>query len=226
VAIERLFQSFRAKYDIAFDTEDARDYEQEIETLADTWLSEQEDRQASQAKLKEIYNKINAILPPHNHGHDDPNQPFCELALVGGPPHRGTLLEPVSPKEAVSDLDRYGDVLQELASGITMGTGLSVVMSRTPGWIGVQCDSEEMAIWGLCGMIAENVIVRREGSVLYLPASPKYTLESGIKDVVTACAKVFHYWNEHIAPLNTEHDHDVFRATEPEQAIRVAKGAS
>jgi HEAT repeat protein len=229
VAIERLFQSFRDQYDIVFDTKDERDYEQEIETLADTWLNEQEDRRESQAKLKEIYNKINALLPPHYHDHDhdhDPHQPFSELALAGGPPHRGTLLEPVSPKEALSDLDRYGDVLQELASGITTETGLFVVMSRTPGWIGVQCDSEEMAIWVLRGMIAENVIVRREGSVLYLPASPKYTLESEIKDVVTACAKVFHYWNEHIAPLDEEHDHDVHRATGPEQAIRVAKDAS
>ncbi len=30
-------------------------------------------------------------------GMDDPNSPFCELALAGGPPHRGELLEPVAP---------------------------------------------------------------------------------------------------------------------------------
>ena len=229
VATERLFQSFRAKYEIVFDPEDARDYEQEIETLADTWLSEQEDRGESQAKLKEIYKKINDIFPSHDHDHDhdhDSNQPFGELALTGGSPHRGTLLEPVSPQEAVSDLDCYGDVLQALARGITIETGLFVVMSHTPGWIGVQCDSEEMAIWLLRAIVAENVMVHREGSVLYLPASPKYTLESEIKDVVSACAKVFHYWSEHIAPLNEEHDHDVHRATGPEQAIRVAKDAS
>ncbi len=71
VAIECLFQSFRDKYDIVFDTKDERDYEQEIETLADTWLNEQEDRQESQAKLKEIYNKVNAIFPPHEHGQFD-----------------------------------------------------------------------------------------------------------------------------------------------------------
>ena len=51
VAIERLFQSFRDKYDIVFETEEARDYEQEIETLADTWLNEQEDRRESQAPV-------------------------------------------------------------------------------------------------------------------------------------------------------------------------------
>ena len=235
VAIEHLFRSFRDKYDIVFDMEDARDYEHEIETLADTWLNEQENKQESQAKLKESYNKVNALLPPRYQGRfedvssapmsaaglvfdeegnvawdriwgaDDPNQPFCELAIAGGPSHRGTLLEPVMPEEAVSDLDRYGYVLQELARGITMVTGRSVVISRTPGWIGVQCDGEEMAIWLLRGIIVENVIVRREGSVLYLPASPKYSLPGEIKNVVTACAKVFHYWNEHIAALE-EHN--------------------
>ena len=256
VAIERLFQSFRDNYDIVFDSNDERDYGQEIENLADTWLSEQEDRGESQTKLKEIYNKINAIFPPHGHGHfdhvnaapmsaadivfdeegnvawdkmwisDHPHHHFSELAIVGGPSHLDTLLEPDSPQEAVSDLDRYGYVLQEMARGITVVTGCSVVMSRTPGWIGVQCDSEEMAIWVLRGIIVENVMVRREGSVLYLPASPNYTLESEIVNVVSTCAKVFHYWKEHIASLDTEHDHDVFRATEPELAIRVAKDSS
>ncbi len=256
VAIERLFQSFRDNYDIVFDSNDERDYGQEIENLADTWLSEQEDRGESQTKLKEITNKINAIFPPHGHGHfdhvnaapmsaadivfdeegnvawdkmwigDHPHHHFSELAIIGGPSHLDTLLEPDSPQEAVSDLDRYGEVLQEMARGITVVTGCSVVMSRTPGWIGVQCDSEEMAIWTLRGMMAENVTVLRDGNVLYLPASPNYTLESEIVNVVSTCAKVFHYWKEDIASLDTEHDHDVFRATRPEEAIRVAKDSS
>ena len=72
-----------------------------------------------------------------------------------------------------------------------------------------------MAVWLLRSMIAENVMVRREGSGFFLPASPKYTLTSEIVSVVSACAKVFHYWNEHIASLDTEHDHDVYRATRP-----------
>jgi hypothetical protein len=83
-----------------------------------------------------------------------------------------------------------------------------------------------MAIWTLRGMMAENVTVLRDGNVLYLPASPNYTLESEIVNVVSTCAKVFHYWKEDIASLDTEHDHDVFRATRPEEAIRIAKDAS
>ncbi len=236
IGIERLYQSFRENYEISFNFSEARDFDAEIEVLAETWLMGQEDKQESKTQLSEIYNKVNAILPPRYQGRvdevsaalmsaadlefddegnvawdkiwgkDDPNQPFCELAIAGGPPHRGTLLEPVSPEEAMSDLDLYGYVIHELARGITMVTGRSVVSSRTPGWIGVVCDSEEMAIWVLRGIIVENVMVRREGDVLYMPASPKYSLKGEIKNVVTACAKVFHYWNEHIAALQDQHE--------------------
>lgn len=236
VAIERLYQSFLENYEILFDSGEERNYQAEIQSLSDTWLSEEVDKQESKAKLEEIYNKVNAILPPRYQGRyeqvsaapmsaaglvfdedgnvawdkiwgvDDPNQPFCELAIAGGPSHRGTLLEPVTPEEAVSDLDQYGYVLQELARGLTMITGRTIVISRTPGWIGIQCDSEEMAVWLLRGIIVENVMVRREGSVLLLPAGPKFTLEGEIKNVVTACAKTFHYWNEHIAALEENHE--------------------
>ena len=230
-AAERLYQSLRDKYEVVFDLEDEQDYEEQIDTFAETFLKGDSDPQKSKAQLKEIYDKVNAILPPRYRGRvddvsaapmasadlvfdadgnvawdqiwgkDDPNQPFCELAIAGGPPHRGTLLEPVTPEEAVSDMEQYGYVLQELARGLTMVTGRSAKMSSVPGWIGLQCDNEEMAVWILRGIIVEKVMVRREDDVLYLPASPKYRLHYEIKNVVTACAKTFHYWNEHIAAL-------------------------
>jgi hypothetical protein len=39
---------------------------------------------------------------------------FCELALAGGPPHRGTLLEPVSPEEIATDRNGYERVIAEM----------------------------------------------------------------------------------------------------------------
>src|ERR1700760_529037 len=72
---------------------------------------------------------------------------FCDLALAGGPPHRGTLLEPVTPEAVRADPDGYQRVLAELERGIRMVTKLPVVASQSPGWIGVQCDSEDMALW-------------------------------------------------------------------------------
>jgi sirohydrochlorin cobaltochelatase len=126
-------------------------------------------------------------------------QGFCELALAGGPPHRGTLLEAPTSAEALADPVRYAEVQQELERGIRMITGLPVVTDAAPGWIGVQCTDEEMAIWLMRAIVVENVMVRREGTVLFLPAGSRFTLENEIKNVVTAVAKTHHYWTEHVA---------------------------
>jgi sirohydrochlorin cobaltochelatase len=126
-------------------------------------------------------------------------QGFCELALAGGPPHRGTLLEALTPGEALADPARYAEVQAELARGIQMITGLPVVVDGAPGWIGVRCADEEMAIWLMRAIVVENVMVRREGSVLFLPAGSRFTLDNEIKNVVTAVAKTHHYWTEHVA---------------------------
>jgi sirohydrochlorin cobaltochelatase len=125
-------------------------------------------------------------------------QGFCELALAGGPPHRGTLLEPVTRDEALMDPDGYAAVVGELARGIRMVTGLDVV-DGPPGWIGVACESEEMAVWLMRAILVENVMARREGPTLYLPAGPRFTLGGEIKNVVTAVAKSHHYWTQHAA---------------------------
>ncbi len=125
-------------------------------------------------------------------------QGFCELALAGGPPHRGTLLEPVTREEASAEPERSAAVVRELARGIRMVTGLDVV-EGPPGWIGVACESEEMAIWLMRAILVENVMARREGPTLYLPAGPRFTLGSEIRNVVTAVAKTHHYWTQHAA---------------------------
>ncbi|MEO8609231.1 MAG: cation diffusion facilitator family transporter [Chloroflexota bacterium] len=129
-------------------------------------------------------------------------QGFCDLALAGGPPHRGTLLEPVTPEAALADPQGYENVVQELQRGIEMVTGLSVVESSTPGWIGMACDSEAMALWLLRAIVVENISVRREDKILYFPAGPDFRLEKEIKNVITVIAKTNHYWQEHAQSLN------------------------
>lgn len=133
----------------------------------------------------------------HVWGGDDPANPFCELALAGGPPHRGELLEPILPTEVMAEYAAYTRVLAELTRGIQMTTQLVTQLSPTLGWIGVRCESEEMAIWLLRAILVENVSVRREGTILYLPAGPQFRLEYEIKNVITALAKTHHYWLEH-----------------------------
>lgn len=77
-----------------------------------------------------------------------------------------------------------------------------MVTDATPGWVGLVCPQEEMAIWLLRAIVVENVSVRREGSTLFLPAGPAYRIEKEIKNVITAVAKTHHYWTEHRAALS------------------------
>jgi sirohydrochlorin cobaltochelatase len=126
-------------------------------------------------------------------------QGFCELALAGGPPHRRALLEALSPDEALADPERYAEVQAELARALRMVTGLPVVLDGSPGWIGLTCADEAMAIWLMRAIVVENIMARREGAILFLPAGCHFTLEGEIKNVVTAVAKTHHYWTQHQA---------------------------
>jgi len=123
---------------------------------------------------------------------------FCDLALAGGPPHRDTLLEPVPPDEVKADLENYERVVSEIERGWRLVTGLPTVRSEKLGWVGLQCEDEEMALWILRAIVVENVCVRREGSVLFLPAGPAFRLDKEIKNVITVVAKTHHYWTEHL----------------------------
>lgn len=127
---------------------------------------------------------------------------YCELALAGGPPHRGSLLEPVSPDEIVADPDGYERVAREIERGLRLVTGLPTRRSDTSGWVGLVCDSEAMALWLLRAIIVENVTVRREEATLWFPAGPRFRLEREIKNVVTVVAKTNHYWQEHVRSLS------------------------
>jgi cation diffusion facilitator family transporter len=122
---------------------------------------------------------------------------FCDLALAGGPPHRGTLLEPVNPELVLAQPEAYQRVLDELERGIHMVTGLKIIRDAAPSWIGMQCESEAMALWLVRAITVENISVRREEAVLYFPAGPDYRLEKEIKNIITVIAKTTHYWKDH-----------------------------
>jgi sirohydrochlorin cobaltochelatase len=122
---------------------------------------------------------------------------FCDLALAGGPPHRGTLLEPPTREEVLADPAAASRVAAEVARGLSLVTGLPVAMDAAPGWVGLVCFDEDMAVWLLRAIVVENVSVRRSGAMLFLPAGPDYRVEKEIKNVITAVAKTHHYWTEH-----------------------------
>jgi sirohydrochlorin cobaltochelatase len=123
---------------------------------------------------------------------------FCDLAMAGGPPHKGTLLEPGSPADIAAQIDRYRDVVAEICRGVTMVTGLAAEPSSMPGRVRVDCASYGMAGWLVRAIVMENVSAHCEGSLIDLPAGPGYRVEKEIKNVITVTAKTCHYWLEHM----------------------------
>ena len=123
---------------------------------------------------------------------------FCDLAMAGGPPHKGLLLEPGSRKEIESQPDLYRTAVEEICRGITMTTDLPAQPSPAPGWVRVTCHNEAMAGWLVRAIVMENVSARLMGASLDLPAGPGYRLDKEIKNVVTVIAKTCHYWLGHM----------------------------
>jgi hypothetical protein len=123
---------------------------------------------------------------------------FCDLAMAGGPPHKGTLLGAGRPDEIDANPDRYAEVAEEICRGVMMTTLLDTNISSVPGWVRVSCLSETMAGWLLRAIVMENVAARADGMALDLPAAPHFRLEKEIKNVITVIAKTSHYWLEHM----------------------------
>src|SRR5689334_4532840 len=57
---------------------------------------------------------------------------FCDLAMAGGPPHKGMLLTPATQEEIDKEPDRYQEVAREACRGITLVTDLKARLSKFP----------------------------------------------------------------------------------------------
>jgi sirohydrochlorin cobaltochelatase len=123
---------------------------------------------------------------------------FCDLAMAGGPPHKGALLEPGTEAAINADFARYDEVVEEICRGIRMVSGLRAYPSPTPGWVSVTCHSDTMAGWLVRAIAMENVSVHLAGAVIELPASPDFRIDKEVKNVVTVIAKTCHYWLGHM----------------------------
>jgi sirohydrochlorin cobaltochelatase len=129
---------------------------------------------------------------------------FCHLAMGGGPPHRGTLLEPGTPAAVERAPGRYRQAAHEICRGIAMVTSLEAEPARRPGWVRVECGSAGMASWLTRAIVMENVSAHCERAVLFVPAGPNYRLEKEIKNVIVSVAKTRHYWSEHMPALQRQ----------------------
>ena len=135
---------------------------------------------------------------------------FCDLAMAGGPPHKGRLLEPGTAAAIAADPQRYEEVVDEICRGITLASELPAQPSSMPGWVSVDCYSETMASWLLRAITMENVSTQSNGRELRLPAAPDFRLEKEIKNVITVIAKTTHYWMGHMARAQKSAIADLF----------------
>ena len=125
-------------------------------------------------------------------------QGFCDLALYGGPPHRGTEARLVAATGSEATVaPEAGGAVEEIRRGIWETTGLYAEMTE-PGWLAVTCRSRAMAVWMAASIILENVEARFDGDRLLVPASDAFTMKDQVKSVITVVAKTHHYWIEHV----------------------------
>jgi hypothetical protein len=126
---------------------------------------------------------------------------FCDLAMAGGPPHRGTLLQPATSEEVSTNPEaqrRLMRVIEEIQRGISMVTRLPL-LAASGSWVRVQCRSVRMAGWLVRAIVMENIQARHDAEILFLPAGPDFRLAKEIKNVITATAKTCHYWTDHMS---------------------------
>ena len=124
-------------------------------------------------------------------------QSFCDLALFGGPPHRGeeSALRHVEGLAGSTPTEIYP--AEEIRRGIMETTGLGATGDASDGWLMISCDSTKMAAWMAASILLENVDARCEGARLFVPASAAFRLTDEVKSVITVVAKVHHYWLQH-----------------------------
>jgi hypothetical protein len=143
---------------------------------------------------------------------------FCDLALAGGPPHRGTLLSPGTAADIATNPAAYAQVTAELCRGLHLVTGL-YAQPATPGWLRLDCTSAAMANWLSRAITMENIAVTFRGLALHLPAGPAYRPEKEIKNVITAVAKTSHYWLDHTSPERQQAIADLLRTLHAESPL-------
>ena len=173
------------------------------------------------AALALLERRLNMLLPEEYQGADTVVQPtpmgsaglrfdadgrvawdemwdsFCDLAMAGGPPHKGRLLQPGTRAEIDAAPERYAEVVEDQPRRAA-GRRPPGSRPRMPAGFRVRCFTDAMAGWLLRAITMENVAVRGGIRTIDLPAAPGYRLEKEIKNVVTVIAKTSHYWVGHI----------------------------
>jgi len=79
------------------------------------------------------------------------------------------LIQPLLPDQIASSPDEYQASLDDLTRLLHAATGLEIIPAESPGWLGMKCETEEMAVWIMRAILALNSLARRENDVVFVP---------------------------------------------------------
>jgi sirohydrochlorin cobaltochelatase len=104
------------------------------------------------------------------------------------------LIEPPLPEEIAAAPAEARAAIDELREGLSQQLSLTTIESESPGWIGVECASEEMAIWLQRAVVVENILARRELEVVFLPVGMSDRAVQERPILVSALVKAAALW--------------------------------
>jgi hypothetical protein len=141
---------------------------------------------------KEIKNVITAVAKTCHYwmGHMPPEQQAAIDSMIAAGSIDSELLEPASADSVTTNPVEYRQVVEDVSRQITERTGRACFPNRYVGWIGVDCPDVRTAIWLMRAMIVENVLARREETVLFLPVNPDFLFEGRIIRLIQTFERV------------------------------------
>lgn len=104
------------------------------------------------------------------------------------------LIQPPLPEEIAADLPRYQAAAGELRDALIECLGLKAFVSDPPGWVSMECASEEMAIWLQRAIIVENILARREAVTLFVPVPLGDSATEAQATIVRVVGEVLRLW--------------------------------
>jgi sirohydrochlorin cobaltochelatase len=135
---------------------------------------------------KEIKNVITATAKTCHYwtGHMSAEQHSTIDAMFMERSVGSELLEPASAAQMNTDPAGYQRVVDEITREITARTGQVCFANRYVGWIGIDCANVRTAIWLMRAMTVENILARREDTVLFLPAHPRFASDGRMNRLI------------------------------------------
>ncbi len=104
------------------------------------------------------------------------------------------LIAPPLSHEINAALGEYQNVKSQLEQAVQQHTGLLTISDETLGWLGIECVSEEMAVWMLRAVAVENVLVRREEARLFIPIAIDPTRPNSLITTLNAIETAHRSW--------------------------------